>query len=55
MWNEVQRLRGLLATCNRVLPNVEGHEDDLAATLREICGTVEARLRALGVDFSERT
>ena len=55
MWNEVQRLRGLLAACNRVLPNVEGREDELAATLGEICRTVEARLRALGVDFSERT
>jgi hypothetical protein len=55
VWNEVQRLRGLLAACNRVAPNLEGREDELAAMLQEICRTVEARLRALGIDVSERT
>jgi hypothetical protein len=40
-------LRHLLEACNRVLPHVEGRDDELANVLRETCRIVEARLREL--------
>jgi hypothetical protein len=43
-------LQALLHACHRVLPNIEGREDELAEAIRETCRTVEARLRELGVD-----
>ena len=55
MSSEAKYLQELRAACHRVLPHVEEREDELAAAIRETCRTVEARLRALGVDFSELT
>jgi hypothetical protein len=42
--------RPQLHACHRVLPNIEGREDELAEAIRETCRTVEARLRELGAD-----
>jgi len=47
---EVERLQALLEACHRVLPGIEGRNDDLAQTIRATCEGVEARLRELGVD-----
>ncbi|HVD48767.1 MAG TPA: hypothetical protein VNB50_01940 [Gaiellaceae bacterium] len=52
MSSETKYLQQLFAACHRVLPHVEEREDELAATIRETCRTVEARLRALGVDLA---
>lgn len=51
MGDEVERLRALLDACHRVLPGVEGHDDDLADAIRKTCLAVEARLSRLGVAF----
>jgi hypothetical protein len=47
---EVERLQDLLEACHRVLPGIEGRNDDLAQAIRATCEGVEARLRELGVD-----
>lgn len=46
--DEVQHLRELLAACHRILPKVQGQDDDLAQALRDTYRTVEARLSELG-------
>jgi hypothetical protein len=50
MGSEAKDLQALLDACHRVLPNIEGREDELAEAIRDTCRTVEARLRELGVD-----
>jgi hypothetical protein len=51
--DEVHQLRELLAACHRILPNIEGRDDQLAWAIRETCRTVEARLAELtDVDVS---
>jgi hypothetical protein len=47
MSSEAEYLQQLLDACNRVLPYIEGREDELADAIRETCRTVEARLREL--------
>lgn len=47
---EVERLQALLEACHRVLPGIDGRNDNLAEAIRATCEEVEARLRELGVD-----
>jgi hypothetical protein len=48
---EAERLQALLDTCHRVLPHLEGRDDDSADAIRDTCRAIEARLRELGVSF----
>jgi hypothetical protein len=53
-YDEVERLRGLLDACHRVLPHLSDEQPDrLAEALRETCRLVEARLAELGASYSE--
>jgi hypothetical protein len=47
MSSEAEYLKALIDACHRVLPHIEGREDNLAETIRETCQTVEERLREL--------
>jgi hypothetical protein len=51
MDNEAEQLLALLDACYRVLPHVEGRDDDSAEAIRDTCRAIEARLRELGVSF----
>jgi hypothetical protein len=44
---EAKYLQSLLAACQRVLPYIEGREDELAEAIRQTCLIVDARLREL--------
>ena len=51
MDSEAERLEALLDSCHRVLPQLEGRDDDSADVVRDTCRAIEARLRELGVRF----